>query len=122
MPESDAQTYSLSTAPPLPDTRELLILGRPEGGALDPETHQRLAGGLTFYAKGESVHLEPGDVADVPTKIALGFIAEGFAVDPNAPEELPVVDDPDPVLDLGQLDQSDVEPDGSIPDDENEDD
>jgi hypothetical protein len=86
MPEShDTPTY-----------REVLVLGR-EGGGRDGKP-----GGLSYYEAGEEVTLEPGDIADVPVRIATSFIRDGFAEATgdfdSEPDDEDVEDHRDPTL------------------------
>lgn len=98
MPKNPSQPDPVA-ALQVPTHQEVLILGRAEGG-LDG-AH----GGVCFYEKGEEVRLQPGDVAEVPVKVAASLIADGLAVDPNS-----VDPDPDPDVD------PDTDPDSDLKD------
>lgn len=95
------------TQPQTPTHREVLVLGRAGGGALDPETGERFAGSVSFYEKGEQVVLQPGDLVEVPVKVAAEFLSEGYAVDPNEVPE--PEDDADEFEDTSDDDDNDDE-------------
>jgi hypothetical protein len=63
-----------------PTDREVLVVGRPEGGALDPETLQRAHGGLCWYDHGEEFRANPGDVVTMPVKVAAGYRKDGLVL------------------------------------------
>lgn len=62
-----------------PQSLKVRVIGRPEGGALDEVTGQRAHGGVSFQDGLETVHLEPGDVAVVPFRVAGSLTADGLA-------------------------------------------
>lgn len=67
----------MPSSPATPTYRSVLIVGRPGGGA------DGANGGVCFYDHGEEFRLEPGEIADVPVKIAASLIADGLASDPD---------------------------------------
>lgn len=84
------------TIPPI-DTRTVLIVGRPEGGAVDPETGLAGPGGVCWREGLNEIRANAGETVTMPATAAAGFIQWGLAIDPADLPPEPVADATAPV-------------------------